>query len=79
MAKQALKTHLEPEQKRRLEQIARSRRTSQARLVREAIQALIEREVPESSPRAVDEVWRRLLGGYYQGDGRPNDHDDIYR
>ena len=79
MGKQALNTYLEPEQKLRLEQIASRRKVSQATVVREAIAEYVLRHHPEQPSRSAEEAWARLLGGYYDGDGRPNDHDDIYR
>jgi predicted transcriptional regulator len=79
MGKQALNTYLEPEQKLRLERIARRRKVSQATVVREAIAEYVLRHDPEEPARPIDDAWERLLGGYYRGDGRPNDHDDIYR
>jgi len=79
MGKQALNTYLEPGQKLRLERIARRRKVSQATIVREAIEEYVRRHDADEPARSVDEAWVRLLGGYYSGNGRPNDHDDIYR
>jgi len=79
MGKQALNTYLEPDQKARLERIARRRKVSQATIVREAIEEYVRRHDADEPARPVDEAWARLLAGYYSGSGRPNDHDDIYR
>lgn len=79
MARQALNTYLEPEQKQRLERMAQRRGVPQAVLVREAIVAYLERDDPSASSIPAEEAWERLLGGYYDGDGRRNDHDDIYQ
>jgi predicted DNA-binding protein len=78
MGKQALNTYLEPEQKARLERIAKRRRVSQATLVREAIGDYITRHDHEGPEPSIDDAWRRLLTGYYAGSGARNDHDDIY-
>jgi len=77
MQKVALNTYLEAEQKAQLEEIAAGRGVSQATVVREAIAEYVARRHPRS---AVDSGvgWERLLGGYYDGNGQPNDHDDIY-
>ena len=79
MGKQALNTYLEPEQKLRLERIARRRKVSQATVVREAITEYVVRHDPDEPGRPADEAWERMLGGYYAGAGKSNDHDDIYR
>jgi predicted transcriptional regulator len=79
MGKQALNTYLEPEQKVRLERVARMRKVSQATIVREAIEQYVNRLDSDQPNRSVVQAWTRLLGGYYAGDGRANDHDDIYR
>jgi predicted transcriptional regulator len=78
MGKQALNTYVEPEQKARLERIARRRRVSQATLVREAIQEYITRHDHEGVEPSVDDAWHRLAAGYYAGSGARNDHDDVY-
>lgn len=78
MGKQALNTYVEPEQKARLERIARRRRVSQATLVREAIAEYITRHDTEGTEVPAEDAWRRLLAGYYAGSGARNDHDDIY-
>ncbi|HEY4157811.1 MAG TPA: CopG family transcriptional regulator [Polyangiaceae bacterium] len=79
MGKRALNTYLEPRQKVRLERLARRRKTSQATVVREAIEEYLGRHAPEQKTRSVDAAWECLLGGYYSGDGNANDHDDIYK
>jgi predicted transcriptional regulator len=79
MGKQALYAYLEADQKARLERIARRRKVSQATIVREAIEEYVRRHDAEEPARSVDEAWVRLLGGYYASNGKPNDHDDIYR
>lgn len=79
MAKQALNTYVEPEQKIRLERIARRRGVSQATLVREAIEEYVARHDSDGVEASADEAWGRLLRGYYAGSGARNDHDDIYR
>jgi hypothetical protein len=79
MGKQALNTYLEPEQQLRLERVARLRKVSQATVVREAIEQYLNQHDSGEPNRSVVHAWSRLLGGYYAGDGRANDHDDIYR
>jgi predicted transcriptional regulator len=79
MAKQALNTYLEPEQKVGLERIARRRGVSQATVVREAIAEYVVHHSEEFQARPVAEAWAALLGGSYSGDGKRNDPDDIYR
>jgi predicted transcriptional regulator len=78
MGKQALNTYVEPEQKARLERIAKRRHVSQATLVREAIEEYVARHDQEGREPSVDDAWRGLLAGYYAGPGTRNDHDDIY-
>ncbi|MGB8298357.1 MAG: CopG family transcriptional regulator [Polyangia bacterium] len=79
MARQALNTYLEPQQKVSLERIARRRRVSQATVVREAIAEYVVRHEGESAGRPAAEAWAALLAGSYSGDGKRNDPDDIYR
>lgn len=79
MGKQALNTYLEPDQKVRLERIARRRKVSQATVVREAIAEYVSRYDSDVPGPSVEDAWKRLRDGYYAGDGTPNDHDDIYR
>jgi predicted transcriptional regulator len=79
MAKQALNTYLEPHQKGSLERIARRRRVSQATVVREAIAEYVVRHDGEHAGQSVTETWNALLAGSYDGDGKRNDPDDIYR
>lgn len=79
MARQALNTYLEPRQKVSLERIARRRRVSQASVVREAIAEYVVRHEGEYADRPVAEAWGALLAGSYDGDGKRNDPDDIYR
>jgi predicted transcriptional regulator len=78
MGKQALNTYVEPEQKERLERIAKRRKVSQATLVREAIAEYVLRHDVDTAERSPEEAWARLLDGYYSGSGEPNHHDDIY-
>lgn len=78
MSKHALNTYLEPEQKVRLERIARRRNVSQATIVREAIQAYVGQHDPDTSTEPSEAIWQRLFAGGYDGPGTPNDHDDIY-
>ncbi len=78
MQKVALNTYLEADQKTRLEEIAASRGVSQATLVREAIAEYVARRHPRAGGESPAAAWGRLLSGYYEGDGTPNDHDDIY-
>jgi predicted transcriptional regulator len=79
MAKQALNTYLEPLQKVSLERIARRRQVSQAAVVREAIAEYVVRHDGEYADRPVAEAWVALLAGSYDGDGKRNNPDDIYR
>ena len=79
MGKQALNTYLEPDQKLQLERIARARKVSQATVVREAIAQYVSMHGPDEPTRTAAQARTRLLGGYYAGDRRANDHDDIYR
>jgi hypothetical protein len=79
MGKQALNTYLDLDQKLRLERIARMRKVSQATVVREAIEQYVSLHDSDEPNRPVLQAWTRLLGGYYTGHGRANDHDDIYR
>jgi len=79
MARQALNTYLEPQQKVSLERIARQRRVSQATVVRDAITEYVVRHEGEYASRPVAEAWAELLAGSYDGDGKRNDPDDIYR
>jgi predicted transcriptional regulator len=79
MGKQALNTYLDPGQKQGLERIARRRKVSQAAIVREAVDEYVRRHDSDQPTRSVEDAWAGLLGGYYSGDGRRNDHNDIYR
>jgi predicted transcriptional regulator len=78
MGKQALHTYVDPEQKRRIERIARRRRISLATIIREAIGEYIARHDMQGVEGAADEAWARLLDGYYDGSGARNAADDIY-
>jgi predicted DNA-binding protein len=79
MSKTALNTYLEPEQKLRLEKIAKRRGVSQATVVREAIDEYVERHDADVPRRPAAQAWEAIWSGVYDGDGTPNDHDDIYR
>jgi predicted transcriptional regulator len=79
MARQALNTYLEPDQKATLERIARRKRVSQATVVREAIAEYVVRHDGEPTRGSVADAWAALLGGSYDGNGKRNDPDDIYR
>jgi len=79
MAKQALNTYLDPGQKAGLERIARRRGVSQATVVREAVAEYVVHHGGEAAARPVADAWAALLAGVYEGDGKRNDPDDIYR
>jgi predicted transcriptional regulator len=78
MSKLTLNTYVEPEQKERLERLARRRKVSQATIVREAISEYVARHDSEGEHASATDAWERLFAGYYSGNGRRNDPDDIY-
>ncbi len=81
MARAALNTYLDLDQKRRLEALSRRTQVPQAALVRRAIEALLQREEAASAAQGAtpEQLWAQLTGDVGSWEGTASDVDrDLY-